>query len=221
MALPNPRPPNPPPRPDADGETQPLMSFTRLDIPQVEVFESAVTFPNHFDPISAHEQLIQVFGQKAGAGGFLFRADSSVAGRYWVRSAHPWSARPPQAIAALAPKRIVIQLAAGLMYHFTLPVCAGHEFYEGDQRALHPYATTAEVEAWFAAHAPGYGIKPLMFSASLKSLRFRYQDVAYRIDHAVLEGALEVLDPERLRQQLLRGFGWHRRAGLGMLHLYN
>jgi hypothetical protein len=197
------------------------VSYTRLDIPQVEVFETAVTFESHCDPISAHEQLMQVFGQKAGSGSFLFRADSSVGGRYWVRSAHPWTARPPLATAALAPKRILIQLATGLMYHFMLPVCAGHEFYEGDQRALHPYQTTGEVEAWFAAHAAGYGIKPLMFSASLRSLKFRYQSVAYRIDHAVLEGALEVVDPDRLKQHLLRGFGWHRRAGLGMLHLYN
>lgn len=221
MAMPSPRTTTAPPPVPATGDSASLVSFTRLDIPEVEVYEAAVTFPADFDPISAHEQLMQVFGQKAGSGNFLFRADSSVAGRYWVRSAHPWSAKPPQATAALAPKRIVVQLAAGLMYHFMLPVCAGHEFYEGDQRALHPYQTAGEVEAWFAAHAPGYGIKPLMFSASLRSLRFRFQSVAYRIDHAVLEGALEITDPDRLRQQLLRGFGWHRRAGLGMLHLYN
>jgi hypothetical protein len=207
---------------DASGETQPLVrSFTRLDIPQVEVFETAVTFEAKCDPISAHEELKGVFGQKAGSGSFLFRADSSVPGRYWVRSAQPWTGRPAKAIAALAPKRMIIQLASGLMYHFMLPVCAGHEFYEGEQRVLHPYRTEAEVESWFASHAAGYGIKPLMYSASLRSLRFRYEGVAYRIDHAVLEGALEVEEPDRLRQQLLRGFGWHRRAGLGMLYMYN
>jgi hypothetical protein len=60
-----------------------------------------------------------------------------------------------------------------------------------------------------------------MFSASLRTLRFRFRDVPYRIDYAVLEGALEVADPERLRRLVQRGFGSHRRAGLGLLHLYN
>jgi hypothetical protein len=62
---------------------------------------------------------------------------------------------------------------------------------------------------------------PLMFSASLRSLRFRHEGVPYRIDHAIIEGALEVADPERLRRYVQRGFGSHRRAGLGLLHLYN
>ncbi len=197
------------------------MSYTHLEIPQVEVYETAIAFGPDCDPISAHEQLVSVFGHKAGHGTFLFRADSSVAGRYWVRSAKPWTERPAGALAALEPKRIVIQLAGGLMYHFLLPVCAGHEVYQGDQKLLYPFLSVAEVEGWFHTHAPGFGLKPLMFSASLRSLRFRYQGVAYRIDHAMLEGALEVVDPDAMRRQLLRGFGWHRRAGLGMLHMYN
>jgi len=222
MAVSRPLPSIPPAESAQASEgPQSLVSYTRLEIPQVEVYETAVTFESSCDPISAHDQLVQAFGQKAGSGSFLFRADSSVPGRYWVRSAQPWSGRPSKAIAALAPKRLIVQLASGLMYHFMLPVCAGHEFYEGDQRALRPYESAAEVEAWFGAQACASGIKPLMFTASLRSLRFRYQGVAYRIDHAMIEGALEVLDPDRLRQLLLRGFGWHRRAGLGMLYLYN
>jgi hypothetical protein len=37
----------------------------------------------------------------------------------------------------------------------------------------------------------------------------------------MIEGALEVAEPERMRQRVQRGFGSHRRAGLGLLHLYN
>jgi hypothetical protein len=37
----------------------------------------------------------------------------------------------------------------------------------------------------------------------------------------MIEGALEVADPDRLKQRVQRGFGSHRRAGLGLLHLYN
>jgi len=197
-----------------------LVSYTRLEIPQLELFETAVAFDPDCDPITAHEKLREVFGQKAGHGQFLFRADSSVPGRYWVRSIAPWSSKPAGA-SALEPKRLIIQLASGLMYHFALPVCAGHEVYEGEEKLVHPFRTAAEFEAWFSVNASSFGLKPLMMSASLRSLRFRYEGVPYRIDHAMLEGALEVADPERMKRYMQRGFGSHRRAGLGLLHLYN
>jgi hypothetical protein len=197
-----------------------LVGFTQLDVPHIELYETAVAFESECDPITAHERLRLVFGQKAGAGHFLFRADSSVAGRFWVRSTVAWSGTPSGGI-ALEPKRVVLQLAGGLMYHFALPVCVGHEVYQDEEKLLHPFRTAAEFEAWFSASAPGFGIKPLMFSASLRSLRFRHEGVPYRIDHAMIEGALEVADPDRLKQRVQRGFGSHRRAGLGLLHLYN
>ena len=197
-----------------------LVGYTMLDVPHIEVYETAVGFEPDCDPITAHERLRLVFGQKAGAGYFLFRADSSVPGRFWVRSTVPWSGKPTGAT-AFEPKRVVIQLAAGLMYHFALPVCVGHEVYQGEEKLVHPFRTAAEFEAWFNASAPGFGIKPLMFSASLRSLRFRHESVPYRIDHAMIEGALEVAEPERMRLRVQRGFGSHRRAGLGLLHLYN
>jgi len=197
-----------------------LVSYTRLEIPQLELFETAVGFEAQCDPITAHERLRQVFGQKAGGGQFLFRADSTVPGRYWVRSTAPWSSKPAGAT-AFEPKRVIIQLAVGLMYHFALAVCAGHEVYEGEEKLVHPFRTASEFEAWFNANAAGFGLRPLMFSASLNSLRFRYQGVPYRIDHAIIEGALEVADPDRMKRYVQRGFGSHRRAGLGLLHLYN
>jgi hypothetical protein len=210
----------PPQKPAAKTKAPALVGFTQLDIPQIELYETAIAFEPDCNPITAHERLREVFGQKAGAGNFLFRADSSVAGRLWVRSAVPWSGKPEGA-AALEPKRVVIQLASGLMYHFSLPVCVGHEVFQGEEKVVHPFRTTSEFEAWFAAGAPSFGIKPLLFSASLRSLRFRHDGVPYRIDHAILEGALEVAEPERMKRFVQRGFGAHRRAGLGMLHLYN
>jgi hypothetical protein len=197
-----------------------LVGFTQLDVPHIELFETAVAFESDCDPITAHERLRLVFGQKAGSGSFLFRADSSVPGRFWVRSTVPWSSKPPGGM-ALEPKRVVLQLASGLMYHFALPICVGNEVFQGDEKVVHPFRTAAEFEAWFSASAPGFGIKPLMFSASLRSLRFRHEGVPYKIDHAMIEGALEVAEPERMRQRVQRGFGSHRRAGLGLLHLYN
>jgi CRISPR associated protein len=197
-----------------------LVGFTQLEVPHIELFETAVAFESDCDPITAHERLRLVFGQKAGSGSFLFRADSSVPGRFWVRSTVPWASKPSGGI-ALEPKRVVLQLASGLMYHFALPVCVGNEVFQGDEKVVHPFRTAAEFEAWFSASAPGFGIKPLMFSASLRSLRFRHEGVPYKIDHAMIEGALEVAEPERMRQRVQRGFGSHRRAGLGLLHLYN
>ena len=198
----------------------PLVGFTQLEVPHIELFETAVSFESDCDPITAHERLRLVFGQKAGSGSFLFRADSSVPGRFWVRSTVPWNSKPSGGI-ALEPKRVVLQLASGLMYHFALPVCVGNEVFQGDEKVVHPFRTVAEFEAWFNASAVGFGIKPLMFSASLRSLRFRHEGVPYKIDHAMIEGALEVVEPERMRQRVQRGFGSHRRAGLGLLHLYN
>jgi hypothetical protein len=197
-----------------------LVSYTQLEVPNIELFEAAVAFEPGCDPVSAHERLREVFGQKAGNGNFLFRADSSVSGRYWVRSTVPWNGRPDGA-APLEPKRVVLQLACGLMYHFSLPVCVGQESFQGGEKVVQPFRTAPEFEAWFGDNADAFGVKPLMFSASLRTLRFRFRDVPYRIDYAVLEGALEVADPERLRRLVQRGFGSHRRAGLGLLHLYN
>jgi hypothetical protein len=206
-------------RSDHRGPTS-VLSFTKLEIPELEVFETAVTFDADCDPLTAHEELSTVFGgQRAGQGRFLFSADSTLGGRFWVRSAVPWSRRPGKSLSALEPKRIVIQLASGLMYQFTLPLCVGHEVFETGQKHVHPFATAKEFEAWFSEHAAEFGVKPLMFSAALASLRFRHRDGGVRIQYGVLDGALEVADAERLKRQLLYGFGSHRRAGLGMLRL--
>lgn len=195
------------------------IGFTKLDLPKLDIFETAVTFAPDCDPLTAHDELVLVFGQKAGNGRFLFCADSSVAGRYWVRSVVPWKTEPAGAISALAPQRIVTQLAPGLMYHFTLPVCEGEVTVSEGRKHVRPYRSAKEFETWFQENGKDFGIRPMMFSVSLRSLRFRHEGVAFRVDYAVLEGALEVTDTESLMRRLLRGFGSHRRLGLGMMKL--
>lgn len=196
-----------------------VLSFTRLEIPEVEVFETAVTFAPDTDPLTAHDELARVFGHKAGFGHFLFRADSTVPGRYWVQSVEPWSRWPEQALSALEPKRVVIQLAEGLMYRFTLPVCAGQEFLEDSEKRVVPYETAEQVQAWFNDNAPQFGVKPMMLDVSMQTLRFPHREQRFKVQHAVLEGALEVTHAERLRRRILKGFGYYRRTGLGMLQL--
>jgi len=196
-----------------------VLSFTRLDIPQLDLFEAAVTFPADTDPVTAHDRLARVFGRKAGEGVFLFRLDSTVAGRYWVRSVEPWTREPEGALGALDPKREVIQLAEGLMYRFTLPVCAGQERIEGGEKHLVPFDSPGLIHEWFKGNADGFGIRPLMTDIAIATLRFTHRGANYKIQHAVIEGALEVADAESLRKRLLKGFGSHRRAGLGMLQL--
>src|SRR5215475_778953 len=119
-----------------DGFVHSMLSFTRLEIPEVELFETAVTFDAATDPLTAHDALASVFGQKAGFGRFLFRADSAAPGRFWVRSIEPWTRWPDRALNALEPRRVVVQLAEGLMYHFSLTVCAGEEFVEADGKRV-------------------------------------------------------------------------------------
>jgi len=195
------------------------LGFTKLDLPTLDTFETAVTFFPDCDPLAAHDELVPVFGQKAGLGRFLFCADSSVPGRYWVRSVVPWKSQPPVAISALAPKRIVTQLATGLMYHFSLSVCVGAETIAEGRKHIRPYGSTTEFESWLADSSEEFGFKTLMVSVSLQSLRFQHEGASFRVDHAVLEGALEITDTERIMRKLLRGFGSHRRLGLGMMKL--
>jgi CRISPR-associated protein Cas6/Cse3/CasE subtype I-E len=196
-----------------------MLSFTRLEIPEVELFETAVTFDPATDPLSAHDSLASVFGQKAGFGRFLFRADSATAGRFWVRSVEPWTQWPDRALNALEPRRVVIQLAEGLMYHFTLSACAGEEFISASEKRVVPFDTEERVAAWFRDEAAQFGIKPLMVNIALKTMRFAHGEQRYKVPYATLDGALEVADADRLRRRILKGFGYYRRTGLGMLEL--
>lgn len=197
----------------------PEVSFTQMDLPKLDTFETSVTFAADTDPVAAHDELVPVFGQKAGTGRFLFCADSVVPGRYWVRSVVPWKTQPARAVSVIAPKRIVTQLAEGLMYHFSLAVCVGEVKVVDGRKHVQPYRTAAEVERWFAANADEFGLRPIMVSVALRTLRFQHAGAMYRVDHAILEGALEVGDTERIMRRLLRGFGSHRRLGLGMMKL--
>jgi CRISPR-associated protein Cas6/Cse3/CasE subtype I-E len=196
-----------------------VMSFTKLELPTFDTYETAVTFDADCDPLSAHDAMVPLFGQKAGQGKFLFCADSAVPGRFWVRSTVPWEHMPVIATTALEPKRVALQLATGLMYHFTVPLCVGEETVIDGRKHVRPYTTDEQYIKWFEESAPAFGIKPLMACAELRSMRFRQGESSYRIDHAVLEGALELVDPDILLQRLLRGFGAHRRAGLGLMKL--
>jgi len=210
------------PRPakvDAANGVLPVLSFTKLELPTFDTFETAVAFEPETDPLTAHDAMAPLFGQKAGQGKFLFCADSAVSGRYWVRSVSPWEHMPVLAVTALEPKRVGVQLAPGLMHHFSVPVCVGKETVRDGRKHVQPFATDREYLAWFDLNAIDFGIKTLMACADLRTLRFRHGDAAYRIEYAVIEGALEVVDPDLLLQRLLRGFGAHRRLGLGMMKL--
>jgi CRISPR-associated protein Cas6/Cse3/CasE subtype I-E len=204
-----------------DGFVHSMLSFTRLDIPEVELFETAVTFDAATDPLSAHDALSDVFGQKAGFGRFLFRADSSMAGRFWVRSVEPWTRWPDHALNALEPRRTVVQLAEGLMYHFSLAVCAGEEFVSESEKRVEPFETSEQVAAWFRDEAEQFGVRPLMVNITLKTMRFAHAEQRFKVPYATLDGALEVAQADRLRRRILKGFGYYRRAGLGMLELSN
>jgi CRISPR-associated protein Cas6/Cse3/CasE subtype I-E len=197
----------------------PEIGFTKLDLPTLISFETAVTFGRDCDPLTAHNELSQVFGQPAGSGRFLFCADSAVPGRYWVRSVVPWVAPPASASSALDPKRIVTQMATGLMYHFSLSVCVGDISIVDGRKHVRPYQFSAQWENWFNKKGAEFGVHPLMVSVMQRNLRFEHNGAAFRIDFAVLEGALEVSDTDLLMRRMLRGFGSHRRLGLGMLKL--
>ena len=105
------------------------------------------------------------------------------------------------------------------MYHFSLAVCVGETSVVDGCKHVRPYTSGADYENWFALNSEEFGLHPLMVSASLRSLRFTHAGTSFRVDHGVLEGAMEVADTECLMRRLLRGFGSHRRLGLGMMKL--
>jgi hypothetical protein len=197
-----------------------VMSYTKMDVPTVELYETAVTFePGHTDPLSANAILARTFGSKAGVG-FLFRRDTgNTPGRYWVYSPEPWREPPPEAVSALAPKRHVIQLVPGLPYRFAVEACLGVERVVDGEKEVEPFRTVQEVEAWLKWAAPQLGFRPDFFNVALREMRFPYGGRTVSLAYASIEGALHVSDPELMKAPLLRGLGSYRRVGLGLLQL--
>jgi CRISPR-associated protein Cas6/Cse3/CasE subtype I-E len=211
------------PKGKSPGATRPfahsVMSYTKMDVPTVELFETAVTFePAHAHPLAAHDALTRTFGKKAGTG-FVFRADTATPGRYWVYSADPWNEPPVEAVSALAPKRLVVQLVEGLPYRFNLDACVGRERVVNGEKEVEPFRTPQEVEAWLKMAGPKLGFKPDFFNVSVKELKFPYGERTIRLPYASAEGVLQVTDAELLKKPLLRGVGSYRRVGLGLLQL--
>lgn len=198
-----------------------VMSYTKMDVPTVELYETAVSFgPKHSDPLSAHAALARTFGKKAGVS-FVFRADTASEGRYWVYSPDAWAEPPAEAVSALAPKRLVVQLAEGLPYRFQLEACVGRERMVDGEKQVEPFKTPQEVEAWLAAVAPKFGFKPDFFNVTIKELKFPYGNRIVSLSYSSIEGVLEVTDADLLKKPLLRGIGSYRRVGLGLLQLSN
>lgn len=196
-----------------------VMSYTKMDVPTVDLYETAVTFePEHAHPLAAHEALTRTFGNKAGVA-FVFRADTATPGRYWVYSADPWNEPPAEALSALAPKRLPIQLAPGLPYRFTLDACVGRERVVNGQKEVEPFRTQQEVDAWMKMAGPKLGFKPDFFNVTMRELQFPYGSRTIKLPYASAEGVLQVADPDLLKKALLRGVGSYRRVGLGLLQL--
>jgi CRISPR-associated protein Cas6/Cse3/CasE subtype I-E len=203
------------------GFSHSVMSYTKMDVPTVELFETAVTFEaDHAHPLGAHESLTRTFGNKAGVA-FVFRADTGTPGRYWVYSAEPWNEPPVEAVSALAPKRLVLQLVPGLPYRFTLDACVGHERLKNGEKEVEPFKTAQEVEEWLKLAGPKLGFKPDFFNVTIKELRFPYGGRHIKLPYASAEGVLQVTDADLLTKPLLRGIGSYRRVGLGLLQLSN
>ena len=198
-----------------------VLSYTKMDVPTVERYETAVTFEReHVQPLAACAALVRTFGSKAGVG-FLFRRDTGTAGRYWVYSPEPWKEPPQEAVSALAPKRHVIQLLPRLQYRFALEACLGRERVVDGEKEVEPFRSAPDVEAWVKWAAPQLGFKPDFFNVAMREVQFPYGGRTVKLPYASIEGALHIADPDLMRAPLLRGLGAYRRVGLGLLQLAN
>jgi hypothetical protein len=126
-----------------------------------------------------------------------------------------------EAVSALAPKRLVFQLAEGLPYRFTLDACVGRERLVNGEKEVEPFRTPQEVDAWLKMAGPKLGFKPDFFNVTIKELQFPYGKRTVKLPYASAEGVLQVTDAELLKKPLLRGIGSYRRVGLGLLQLSN
>ena len=193
-----------------------------MDVPTVELFETAVTFDKS-TPIRCRRMqcLPRTFGKKAGVS-FVFRADTASEGRYWVYSGDPWLEPPAEAVSALAPKRLVVQLCEGLPYRFALEACVGREALVDGEKEVEPFRTTAggrgvdqggSAEVWLQAG--------LLQRCDQRVAVSPTADRTIKLPYASIEGVLQVTDAELLKRPLLRGIGSYRRVGLGLLQLSN
>jgi hypothetical protein len=98
-------------------------------------------------------------------------------------------------------------------------VCAGEEVVSGNGKRVIPFTSHTQMYAWFDAQAARYGFAPLLADVAFSALEFSHAGQRYRIPHALIEGALEVRDPDKLRLRLIHGMGSYRKVGLGMLRL--
>ena len=155
------------------------------------------------------------FGNKAGVA-FVFRADTGTAGRYWVYSAEPWNEPPVEAVSALAPKRLVLQLVPGLPYRFTLDACVGRERLKNGEKEVEPFKTTQEVEEWLRLAGPKLGFKPDFFNVSIKELQFPYGGRHIKLPYASAEGVLQVLKHDH---GIIRDFHFKERDGRTVLRV--
>ena len=136
-------------------------------------------------------------------------------------SGDPWLEPPAEAVSALAPKRLVVQLAEGLPCRFALEACVGRERMVDGEKEVEPFKTPQEVEAWLVAIAPKFGFRPDFFNVAIKELKFPYGNRTVTLPYSSIEGVLEITDAELLKKPMLRGIGSYRRVGLGLLQLSN
>ncbi len=112
-----------------------VMSYTKMDVPTVELYETAVTFgPQHADPLSAHLSLTRTLRQES-------RRQLCVPCRHDLARAaigstrgDPWLEPPPRPSAPWHRSESFYSCAEGLPYRFAIEACVGRErTVDGDQ----------------------------------------------------------------------------------------
>jgi lysozyme family protein len=90
--------------------------------------------------------------------------------------------------------------------------------------------TQKTLAAWRGEPVSAADVKALTLDEARKIYKAQYWDrvradrlptgVDFAVfDYAQIEGALEVAEPQAFKHRLCHGFGHHRRAGLGLMHL--
>ena len=172
---------------DLRGFVNSVMSYTKMDVPTVELFETAVTFDE--------KHARSAFGASVPVQERLEKRPASVSCFVLIRQAKAatgctplirgWNLLPRRS-ARLLQRELFIQLCEGLPYRFALDACVGREKLVNGEKEVEPFRTPQEVEAWIKAAGPKFGFKPDFFNADDQgiavSLRRPHDQVALCVD---------------------------------------
>ncbi len=193
-----------------------------MDVPTVELFETAVTFDEKHarSAVSASVSVQNIW--KKG------RRQLCVPCRHGrrrpllgvLRVTHGWSLRQRRS-ARWLQRELCTNCAKDCRIALPSTHALDGRSWSPVKKKSNRFVLRRKSRAWIKAAGPKFGFKVDFFNATIKELQFPYGDRTIKFPYASIEGVLQITDAELIKRPLLRGIGSYRRVGLGLLQLSN